>query len=186
MAIGYLLIQARTAHGAIPLNGVKIRITDGQGNSVYELTTNENGETQKVPLNTVDKSFSLNPYFTGTPYISYNVLAQAAGFNSLYITEIPILDGETATLPLALVPMQPLQHRPLQTKITIGRPAAAMPDARKQKSDTSEYLTYTVQSGDSLWLIAKRYETTADAIKNLNGLPGDLLRIGQVLRIPGR
>ena len=54
------------------------------------LTTDENGETEQIPLETVDKSFSQNPYYAGTPYISYNVLAQMSGFNSLYVKSIPI------------------------------------------------------------------------------------------------
>ena len=133
MAIGYLLIQARTAHDALPLSGVQIRVTDMQGNSVYELTTDENGETQKVPLETMNKSFSQNPYFFGLPYTSYNLLAQKNGFNSLYISDIPIFDGETAVLPLALVPMQALQRRPTQTDISIGKPAVAMNETRNQE-----------------------------------------------------
>lgn len=46
------------------------------------------------------------------------------------------------------------------------------------------YFEYTVQPGDTLWLISRRYGTTVDAIKSLNGLAGDMLSIGQVLRIP--
>ena len=45
-------------------------------------------------------------------------------------------------------------------------------------------ITYTVQPGDSLWLIAQKYHTTVDTIKRLNGLSSDLLNIGQVLQIP--
>ena len=45
-------------------------------------------------------------------------------------------------------------------------------------------IQYVVRSGDSLWLIAQRYNTTVDAIKRLNGLTSDLLNIGQVLKIP--
>lgn len=111
MAIGYLNIQTRTAHDALPISGVQIRITDFQGNSIYQLTTDQNGETQTVPLETLDKSFSQNQYYSGLPYKSYNVLAQAAGFNSLFISDIPIFDGETASLPLLLIPMQEIQDR---------------------------------------------------------------------------
>lgn len=44
-------------------------------------------------------------------------------------------------------------------------------------------IEYTVQAGDSLWLIAQRYNTTVNAIKNLNGLTSNLINIGQVLKI---
>ena len=45
-------------------------------------------------------------------------------------------------------------------------------------------ITYTVKSGDSLYSIAREYNTTVDAIKNLNNLTSNLLPIGQVLKIP--
>ena len=44
--------------------------------------------------------------------------------------------------------------------------------------------TYTVQSGDSLWSIAKRYHVTVDALKSANKLTTNVLSIGQVLKIP--
>ncbi len=46
--------------------------------------------------------------------------------------------------------------------------------------------THLVRSGDSLWIIAKRYGTTVKAIKQVNGLRTNRLHIGQVLNIPGR
>ena len=137
MAIGFLTIQARTAHDAIPLSGVQITISDKQGNPVYQLATDENGEAQEVPLETLDQSFSQNEFFTGTPYISYNVLAQASGFNSLYISDIPIYEGENAILPLSLVPMQERQRTPSQTEITIGKPAVATSEMRGQEGPVS-------------------------------------------------
>lgn len=138
MAIGYLTIQARTAHDAVPLKDVQIRVTDDQGNGVYELRTDENGEAKEIPLETLDKRFSQNPYFSGQPYISYNVLARANGFNSLYLSAIPIYDGETAVLPLALVPMQNLQRSPFQTQIYIGKPAVAMNQMREQEGTVAD------------------------------------------------
>ena len=44
--------------------------------------------------------------------------------------------------------------------------------------------TYTVKAGDTLYSIAGRYNTTVDALRNLNNLTSNTLRIGQVLRIP--
>jgi len=45
---------------------------------------------------------------------------------------------------------------------------------------------YTVRPGDTLGAIARRYRTSVDAIKRLNGLRGNLIRVGQVLRVPSR
>lgn len=51
--------------------------------------------------------------------------------------------------------------------------------------ETSEgTILYTVKAGDSLWRIAKEYGTTVSAIKSLNGLSSDLLRVGQQLLVP--
>lgn len=44
--------------------------------------------------------------------------------------------------------------------------------------------TYVVQNGDTLYSIAKRYNTTPSAIMDLNGLTTAILMIGQTLTIP--
>ena len=43
---------------------------------------------------------------------------------------------------------------------------------------------YTVQRGDSLWTIARKFGTTVNAIREANGLTSDLLSIGMTLKIP--
>lgn len=133
MAIGYLTIQARTAHDALPLSGASVRILNTQGASVYELTTDENGDTHAIPLETLDKSFSLSPYYSGIPYTSYNVLVRASGFNSLYVADIPIYDGERAVLPVSAIPMQERQRSPIQAVIYVGAPAVSLTGARSQE-----------------------------------------------------
>ena len=50
-------------------------------------------------------------------------------------------------------------------------------------SNVSSSVTYTVQKGDSLYSIARRYNTTVDSIKAKNNLKSNLLNIGQVLII---
>ena len=51
-------------------------------------------------------------------------------------------------------------------------------------SNTGTTNTYVVKSGDSLYSIARKYNTTVDEIKKLNNLSSNLLNIGQVLKIP--
>jgi LysM repeat protein len=43
---------------------------------------------------------------------------------------------------------------------------------------------YIVQSGDSLWKIANRHQTSVARIKELNGLTSDVIRPGQKLAVP--
>lgn len=52
------------------------------------------------------------------------------------------------------------------------------------KKTTSSGGSYTVVKGDSLYAIALRKKTTVAKLKSANGLSGDLLRIGQKLKIP--
>ncbi len=133
MATGYLRMQARTAHEALPLQGVVVTVWDDEGRAVYELMTDENGETETVPLETLDKSYSQDAYFPGAPFVSYQVSAWAEGFTGVTVTEIPIYDGQTAVLPLILTPRTAEGRSPFPETITIGMPAVALPGEDRQR-----------------------------------------------------
>ena len=53
----------------------------------------------------------------------------------------------------------------------------------EKKESTSE-ISYVVKRGDSLWLIANKYDTTVEKIKSANNLKSNTLSIGQTLIIP--
>lgn len=50
--------------------------------------------------------------------------------------------------------------------------------------EKTEEVLYTVKKGDTLWKIAQLLDTTVDAIKEANQLDSDIIREGQVLRVP--
>ena len=50
--------------------------------------------------------------------------------------------------------------------------------------EETDYVVYQVIPGDTLYKIAKQYNTTPNAIKSYNKLEGDILTIGQILQIP--
>ena len=70
MAIGYLTIEARTAHQAVPVSGVQISILDAEGSRVYELVTDAEGMTPLIPLEMLDKGFSQNENYTEEPLLT--------------------------------------------------------------------------------------------------------------------
>ena len=51
-------------------------------------------------------------------------------------------------------------------------------------SPSDDYIIYTVKRGDSLWNIARDFDTTVDAIIDLNNLGTTALSVGQTLKIP--
>ena len=53
-----------------------------------------------------------------------------------------------------------------------------------EKKENTNKISYVVKKGDSLWLIANKYDTTVEKIKSTNNLKGNTLSIGQVLVIP--
>lgn len=53
-----------------------------------------------------------------------------------------------------------------------------------KSNNTQETQIYTVQKGDSLWLIANKFNITVDELKQANNITSNILQIGQQLQIP--
>jgi LysM repeat protein len=87
------------------------------------------------------------------------------------------------------IPPAPVENATTTEPTTTIEPAPTQPAITAEPTPTEQaeqptIVTYTVVPGDTLFLIAKRYNTTVDAIKSTNNLTSDLLYIGQQLTIP--
>lgn len=85
----------------------------------------------------------------------------------------------------AIINMNGLRNRHMivagkELKIPTGGSAQAAPDQAKDEVKTREYI---VQKGDSLWNIAKRYNTTVNSIKTINNMTSNNLSIGQSIKL---
>jgi len=67
-------------------------------------------------------------------------------------------------------------------------PPAATPRANRDvvvvRTGSTNARTHTVRQGDTLFALAKRYNTSVGALRKLNNLPNDRLSRGKRLRIP--
>ncbi len=69
---------------------------------------------------------------------------------------------------------------PVDKQSVFQQQLASMPASSRVK-----WQRYEVKSGDSLLTIARRFRTTPDALKQANGLRGNVIRAGEPLLIPG-
>ena len=72
----------------------------------------------------------------------------------------------------------------LSGRIAKIQAAAPAPKPVEQKVVIGPHQEYVVQSGDTLSLISQAFGTTVSKIKEMNGLKGDGLRVGQKLKLP--
>ena len=105
--------------------------------------------------------------------------------------EIESLRAEVAALKGAVAELRREMHgqrdeivRDLSKKIATIQPPAPKSTPAPRQRPTGPCYEYTVQSGDTLSLIAKAFGTTVQKIKDMNGMKGDALKIGQKLNVP--
>ena len=66
-----------------------------------------------------------------------------------------------------------------------GRASASREnDAPAGTGPTGPYFEHTIEPGETLSYIAKECKTTVQKIKQYNNMKGDVLRVGQVIKIP--
>jgi peptidoglycan DL-endopeptidase LytF len=71
-------------------------------------------------------------------------------------------------------------------KLTGQASSGTSSSSSSSSNASSSTTTYTVKSGDSLWVIAQKFNVTAQQIREKNNLKTDVLQVGQKLVITGK
>lgn len=104
---GYLRIRASSASGAIPVEGVSVRVTGSEESNVgvdYSFYTDRNGLTGLISLPAPGINYSLSPSAPEKPYANYTVEIFKDGYYPKKLIDAAIFAERTAVLPIDLVP----------------------------------------------------------------------------------
>lgn len=146
-------------------------------NKLYELTENSNivGSVLEYPTlslgSTSDYVVTLKTILTDMTYYqgeinNYFEDALKISVQTFQLINNLVTDGIVGTLTWSSL-------------INIYSPLAICGD-----EEIENYNTYIVTSGDTLYSIAKKYNTSVDTLKSINSLSTETLSIGQILKVP--
>ena len=116
---GNIRIRTYTAAGALPIDGVLVKIygTDEYNRDVtYSLITDENGITKEISLPAPPRAYSAAPGAKEMPYSVYNVELSKSGFYPKRIDNVPIFNGIDAVLPIEMIPLSYNQDGTVQSQ----------------------------------------------------------------------
>jgi len=143
----------------------KFNTTPDEIKQINNLTNNSLNIGQKLKIPESKKETITNPTEQSNTYIvkKGDSLYQIANKYNTTVDTLKKINNLTSTI------------------LSIGQ-VLNLPNKQPESSET--YLIYTVQKGDSLYQIAKKYNTTPDILKQLNNLKNTLLNIGQQIKVP--
>lgn len=88
--------------------------------------------------------------------------------------------------PIPAVPPPPPPPPATISRVRIGAGTSGQVILSATRVEDAEATqVHVVQAGETLFAIARRYETTVDAVRRLNGLSGDTIAVGQRLTVSG-
>lgn len=95
MAKGFLVVNVYSDSVANPVKNASVVISKDEKN-IFTTTTDENGKTAPITLDTIDKSYSEEEQHEVRPYETYDVLVMALGLTPTKIEDVQIFDGITS------------------------------------------------------------------------------------------
>ena len=105
MGRGYLKIRTVAANGAGFVGGASIAVSDENNTLLYQLTTDEYGNTKELALDAPDRSYMMYPDPPVRPFALYKVTASAYGYIKVIHEGVMIFDTLISLLEIELSPV---------------------------------------------------------------------------------
>ena len=105
--IGYLVVRASTARGALPLEGARVNIRGASPDTSginLALVTDSAGLTKKVALPAPPRVLSESPSII-IPYSLYDVDVFKKGYGDLHFSRVSVFDSITSIQPAVMIPL---------------------------------------------------------------------------------
>lgn len=173
--------------GAAPSDQTNVTYVVQKGDSLWSIANANN--------TTVDELANLNDLGTNTIYVGQALQIPNTGSSGITTpdtqTTYVVQKGDTlysialkyGTTPNVIIRKNNLKNNTLTAGQTLTIPSDV--ESTGDYSDMSNFNTYVVQRGDSLYSIANAYNVSVNDLRNINNLTSDILSVGQVLIIPG-
>ena len=104
---GFLKVETLKAQMAMPVSGAKVTVIKKVGDkkeAVAELTTNQDGSTKPIELETVNCELSLAPN-DSQPYASYDVKVEHPGYQTKYFVNVPVFPDIVSIQSVEMMPL---------------------------------------------------------------------------------
>ena len=108
MQKGSLLVRTYISKMLIPVIGVRVTVTENNGNGEEILAfrvTDENGKTDIIEINAPDMELSLNSDNTEKPFTSVNIKVEKDGFVISTIEDVQIFANRLSEQNVEMIPL---------------------------------------------------------------------------------
>ena len=114
---GYIQVRAYTSVAQFPLKDVAIAITASDGTAIAMRLTDRNGRIYPIEIPVPDKSESLTPNASETPFTSVNLYARRKGYEQVESENLQVFADTTTIQNLEMIPLAELPNNWDQTAI---------------------------------------------------------------------
>lgn len=177
--------QSLIIPGVAPSDQTNVTYVVQKGDTLYSIAkTNNTTVDELVNLNDLDNTDLFIGQILELPNTGQS------GVDNVYTEDkYTVQKGDTLysiALKYGVTPQELVNKNNLTSNIIYVGDILTIPGDKESTGEDSNELisnTYIVEKGDTLYSIARKFNTTVDNLKNINNLTSDLLSVGQILYV---